>query len=66
MAANDYWDAYYDSEQSFTDTSYAEKHTLDFTAPAQGDYWIMVSCALRVANTAESVFVRAQIETPLP
>ncbi len=43
MACNSYWSAYADSEQNFTNTSWDEKHTLDFTAPAQGDYLIFVS-----------------------
>ena len=52
MTITSYWDAYYETEQSFTDTSYAEKHTLDFTAPAQGDYLIMVSFLLTVNSTS--------------
>ena len=43
---NSYWFSKNDAEQSVTNyPDMVEYHTLDFTAPAEGDYLILVSCA---------------------
>ncbi|MFW9873228.1 MAG: LamG-like jellyroll fold domain-containing protein, partial [Candidatus Thorarchaeota archaeon] len=56
------WHSESDSEQAITSSSYVEKLTLDFTAPAQGDYFIIVSCEVTPAATGYSVRVRAQLD----
>lgn len=49
--AASWWSEINDTESgSFTNTSLNEKYTLDFTAPAQGDYLILVSFAGRVSG----------------
>ncbi|KKL81783.1 hypothetical protein LCGC14_1991310, partial [marine sediment metagenome] len=56
------WHSEYDSEQTITSTSYTEKHTLDFNAPAQGDYLLIVSCEVAPVSTSASVGVRVQLD----
>lgn len=59
--------SYYDhNEQSgytdFTDTSWDEKFTLDFTVPAAGTYLIFVSTIVSGDSTSMQIFVRAQLD----
>ena len=56
------WHSESDTEQTITSSSYVEKHTLDFTAPAQGDYLIIVSCEASSDSSSNFVGVRAQLD----
>ena len=52
MGCSFYDYAYADGEQTFTNTSgFEEIHTLDFTAPALGDYLILVSFYLTLSTS---------------
>lgn len=57
-----WWFAKDDTENSFTDVTYAEQLTLEFVAPALGDYLIFVGCQANINQTGSSVGVRAQID----
>lgn len=57
-----WWFAKADTETSTTSTSYVEKHTLDFTAPAAGDYLIFVSASMYNENNTISAGIRAQLD----
>lgn len=50
------------TEFSVTNTSYAEKATLDFTTYAQGDYLIFIQGMATSASTSLSIYVRGQID----
>lgn len=56
-----YWFAKDDTEDSFADVAYAEKHTLDFTAPAQGDYLIIATGMASNSATSNKTWVRVQL-----
>lgn len=51
-----------DTADTFTNTSYAERDTLDFTPTNAGDFLIMVSAVLSSNNTLATVYIRAQID----
>ena len=57
-----WWFAKDDTENTLSSASYVEQLTLDFNAPAQGDYLIIVSCAASPAQNSNSVGVRAQLD----
>ncbi|MHA2264827.1 MAG: hypothetical protein ACXAEN_20740, partial [Candidatus Thorarchaeota archaeon] len=60
---NGFWEyANDDSEESITYSSYTEIYGLDFTAPAQGDYLIMVSFEVATKSRSYSVFWRSQLD----
>ena len=51
-----------DDEIEFVNGSYNEKFTLEFNAPALGDYLILVSAAVVSSNITVSIGVRAQLD----
>ncbi len=57
-----WWSADDESADTFTNTTYAEKHTLDFTAPAQGDYLIVVTGEYGHQSINNSIGIRAQLD----
>lgn len=50
------------TEQSITNTSYSEYATLDFTAPALGDYLIIVTWDFAMTTTTYTGYVRVQLD----
>ena len=62
MGCSFYDYAYADGEQTFTNTSgFEEIHTLDFTAPALGDYLILVSFYLTL-STSNGIGAMVQLD----
>lgn len=61
-APTSYWFSKDDSQQVLTDTSWTEQLTLDFTAPAQGDYLIIASTRGVIASSSNSIYMRVQLD----
>lgn len=57
-----WWFTSYDSEQIINSATYTEMHTLDFTAPAEGDYLILVSACVHIDSTSLYVQTRVQLD----
>ncbi|MFX0113019.1 MAG: hypothetical protein ACFFB3_00575, partial [Candidatus Hodarchaeota archaeon] len=62
MVIGQWWFASDDTEDSFTNTGFGEKHTLNFNAPTQGDYLIFVSFSVSGSSSSSSTYWRAQLD----